>query len=73
MKKFLDSRINVDLFKFNVRNKKGLILFYTLILSLTFPVVIIVSKLSNTSYQAEVTEITSLVIFLSIVFALLLI
>ena len=73
MKKFLDSRINVDLFKFNVRNKKGLILFYTLILSLTFPVVIIVSKLSNSSYQAEVTDITSLVIFLSIVFALLLI
>ncbi|CAM3700468.1 hypothetical protein ERUR111494_07460 [Erysipelothrix urinaevulpis] len=73
MKDFLHSRINLNLFKFNVRNKKGLLFFYTLLLSLTFPVFIIVAALSGNGSNISNNEVLTSLILLTLMLILILV
>lgn len=67
------SRINFDLFKFNLKRNKGLLFVFTLLLSLTFPVIILVSSLSKRNYSFGTEEIQIFMVWLSLGFIFLLV
>lgn len=49
MKNLLDSRINIDLLKHIIKKQSNLLLIFTLILSITFPFVVVVHTISFTN------------------------
>lgn len=66
-------KIDFDLFNYNIRKNKGLLIVFTLLLSLTFPIVIIVSTLSNNAASLESFHIDLILVFFSLMLMLLLV
>lgn len=73
MKELLSARINFDLFKFNLKRNKSLMIVFTLMFSLTFPAIVLINALSKNSYPLSVWEINTFMIFMALVMILLLV
>ena len=73
MKELLSARINFDLFKFNLKRNKGLLTVFTLMLSLSFPAIVLINAVSKNSYDISTYEIDLFMIFISLVMILLLV
>lgn len=73
MKELLKARINFDLFKFNLKRNKGLMIVFTLMLSLTFPAIVLVNAVSKNSYSISIEDINLFMILISLMLILLLV
>lgn len=73
MRDLLHSRINLDLFKYNLKRNRGLLLIFTLLLSVTFPAIILVNFVSTSGGVIDASEIEVFMKLISLATIMLLI
>ena len=73
MKELFQARINFNLFKFNLKQNRGLLIVFTLMLSLTFPVIVLVNAVSNNNYSISEDDIRAFMLLMSLMLIFLLV
>lgn len=73
MRTFLDARINFDLFKYNVKRSRGLLIVFTLVLAVTFPATIFVNAIARRGSSISEQDLQFYLAFMTFVFLVLLV